>query len=311
MNLPKCLLPLFFVLFSLLPASLKAEVWTPENLPMVHLQDSLRFVCNPDGVMSEEAVRATDYILNNIKQKKGVETVVVVVKRIKGGDAYQFGMDLGRKYGVGDKEQRSGLIIVLSTEDRKYQFLTGHGLEGTLPDAICRRIQNQVMVPALKKGNWDAAIYQSVQAIEGYVMNDETLKRKFKDEDDDGWVMGIVVCFTMFIFFLIVYRVNNGARKNCPKCHSKSTLTIVKTRRIRTGDKWYNETMWRCSKCGHVEIKISDEPPFNNHGGTFVPPIIVGGRRSSFGGGSGFGGGFSGGSFGGGSFGGGGSGGSF
>ena len=309
MNLVKYIFSLFFVCCSLLPLSLKAEVWTTENLPMVHLQDSLRFVCNPDGVMSPEAVQATDRILNNIKQKKGVETVVVVVKRIAGGDAYQFGMDLGRKYGVGDKEQRSGLIIVLSTEDRKYQFLTGNGLEGTLPDAICRRIQNQVMVPALKQGNWDAAIYQSVQAIEGYVMNDETLKRKFKDEEDDGWVMGIVVCFTMFIVFLILFRVTNGARKNCPKCHSKGTLTIVKTRRIRTGNKWYNETMWRCSKCGHTEIKISDEPPFNNNnrGGMFVPPIIMGGHRGGFGGG----GGFSGGSFGGGSFGGGGSGGSF
>lgn len=306
MNLFKRLTLIFFVLLCLLPASLKAEVWTVDNLPMVHLQDSLRFVCNPDGIMSPAAVNATDKILADLKLKKGVETVVVVVKRIEGGDPYQFGMQLGRKYGVGNKMQRSGLIIILSTEDRKYQFLTGNGLEGTLPDAICRRIQNRVMVPALKQGDWDAAIYQSVKAIEGYVLNDATLKRHFEKKGNDDWVMGIVVFIAMLTIFLIFYKVSNPAHKNCPKCKSKGTLTIVKTRRIRTGNQWYNETMWRCSHCGHTVIKVSDEPPFNNGGG-FIPPIIIGGHRGGFGGGDGF----SGGSFGGGSFGGGGSGGDF
>lgn len=301
---------ILLLLLCLITAPLKAEVWTPDNLPMVHLQDSTRFVCNPDGVMSDEAVRSTDRILARLKQEKGVETVVVAVRRIDGGDAYRFGMDLGRKYGIGDKEQNSGLIIVLSTEDRVYQFLTGQGLEGTLPDAICRRIQNRVMVPALKKGDWDGAIYESVKAIEGYVMGDETLQRKYRKTEDDGAVLGLVICFSLFILFLLIFRIRNKARRNCPRCKGKGSLMLVKTRRSRVGNQWRTQNIWRCSHCGHTEIDDTDEPTHFGSGGMFVPPIIMGGHTSRWGGGS-WGGGFGGGSFGGGSFGGGGSGGRF
>ena len=49
MNLLKRFALLFITLLFLLPAALKAEIWTAETLPMVHLQDRSQFVCNPDG----------------------------------------------------------------------------------------------------------------------------------------------------------------------------------------------------------------------------------------------------------------------
>lgn len=68
--------------------------WTPETLPMVHLQDSTRYVCNPDGVLSVEAQHEVDALLLALEQTKGVETVVVVVKSIEDDDPYEFGMQL-------------------------------------------------------------------------------------------------------------------------------------------------------------------------------------------------------------------------
>ena len=91
-------------------------------------------VCNPDGVLSADATQRTNLLLKALEKDKGIQTVVVVVKQLEGDDPYQFGMDLARKYGIGNK-QRTGLIVILATEDRSYQILTGNGLEGTLPDA--------------------------------------------------------------------------------------------------------------------------------------------------------------------------------
>ena len=132
-----------------------ARKWTPEDVPMVHLQDARRYVCNPENVLSQAAVDSTDHMLIRLQRDKGVQTVVVVVKQIEGDDPYQFGMAIGKKYGVGSGKQRTGLIVVLATEDRSFQILTGNGLEGTLPDAICRRVQNRITMPALKEGKWD------------------------------------------------------------------------------------------------------------------------------------------------------------
>ena len=145
---------IFLFVISLLSsriAAADATLWTPEALPMVHLQDAHKWVCNPDGILSPAIVDSVDNIINHLNQEKGIEAVVVVVKRVEGGDCYTFGMDLSRKYGIGSKNYNTGLIVILSTEDRAYQILTGTGLEGTLPDAICKRIEIRKMIPKMKQ----------------------------------------------------------------------------------------------------------------------------------------------------------------
>lgn len=291
----------------LMALPLLAKVWTPETLPMVHLQDARRYVCNPDGVLPQAVVDSTDALLYALERDKGVQTVVVVVERIEGGDAYDFAMRLGRKYGVGNKQKNTGLIIVLATADRKYQFLTGRGLEGTLPDAICRRIQNRVMVPALKRGEWGTAIYQSVKAIDGYARGDESLTKGQQTDDGDTWIIAVVLLLVMCVVGLVLYSGAHRTYKKCPCC-GKRKWNAVRKRRFRSGHAFYICTTWRCQHCGHEE---EEQQKDENHGsgtaaGMGIPPIFFGGM-----GGGSRGGGFSGGSFGGGSFGGGGSGGSF
>lgn len=292
----------------LLPFTVAAEKWTPETLPMVHLQDARRYICNPDGILSEQSVKTGDLLLQSLEKDKGVETVVVVVKQLEGNDPYQFGMDLARKYGIGSKKQDTGLIIILAVEDRKYQILTGNGLEGTLPDAICRRIQNRVMVPELKKKNWDAAIVQTLKSVDGYVRGDESLKAELEEKDS---LMNAFLGFSiaMIVFGGCIFIIAVVSHKHqCPRCKHAS-LHVVKRQRVRLkgSGEWYIRTTLRCPRCGYETTRLEEDNDFT--GGSMVPPILMGGMGR--GGGSGFSGGSFGGSFGGGSFGGGGSGGSF
>lgn len=299
---------LFTLLFALLPLLCMAEGWTPETLPMVHLQDARRYVCNPDGVMSQAAVDSTDAVLARLERDKGVQTVVVAVKRIEGGDPYRFGMELGRKYGVGDAEERTGLIIVLSTEDRAYQFLTGNGLEGALPDAVCRRIQNRVMVPALKRGDWDEAVFASVKAADGYIRGDEQLGTGGGD-GTDGPVPYLLLGLVIVGFSVFIFSIMRASLRNCPRCGSKHCMRSLGMTFFRAADgRRRRRITWRCAKCGYEVTTDSDDPGgrHQSHGGRWMGPVIFGSGRG-FGGGGSFGGGH----FGGGSFGGGGSGGRF
>lgn len=303
---------IFLILISLLALvvteSVAQQKWTVETLPMVHLQDSTRYVCNPDGVMSTTATREVDALLLKLEQDKGVETVVVVVKSIEGDDPYRFGMELGRKYGIGSKDQNSGLIVILCTHDRSYQILTGRGLEGTLPDALCRRVENRIMVPLLKKQEWDAAIYQTMKALDEILRKDPNLKRELADADPDPFTLLLIFAFiacAIFSFYQVAKKVSTQV---CPNCQQKA-LSRISISTVRTRNGKFQRTTWRCKQCGYE--KHDDTPTDSNNSGRGVPPIFFpysGGHRSSgsFGGG-GFGGGF----FGGGSFGGGGSGGRF
>mgnify|MGYP000106838020 CR=1 FL=1 len=42
-------------------------VWTVDNLPMVHLQDARRYVCDPDGLLSVAARDSADRMLARLE----------------------------------------------------------------------------------------------------------------------------------------------------------------------------------------------------------------------------------------------------
>ena len=114
-----CLFLLFFVCRS--ARLLYADTYTVDNLPMVYLQDKTKHVVNPDGILSAQTVQQMDSLLYRLETEKGVQSVVAVVERIEGGECYDFAITLGNKLGVGNR-QNTGLIILLSTQDRCYQI---------------------------------------------------------------------------------------------------------------------------------------------------------------------------------------------
>lgn len=311
MHVMKHILCLFLLLWICGGAQpLQAGTYTVDNLPMVYLQDRTRHVVNPDGILSAATVQQMDSMLYRLETAKGVQSVVAVVERIEGGDCYEFAITLGNKYGVGNR-QNTGLIILLATQDRCYQILTGEGLEGTLPDAICRRIENCKMVPYLKSGDWDSAMLQTVAAVCGVIEGDTSLLNTDDtrtEKEEDYSFLWIALAIAVAGFLISTY--SNRKRNSCSRCghypmqRTNSDVTVDRYNGIEHHREWY-----RCPKCGHTVCRSHDEPFDNGTGFGGFPPI-AGPFHRGFGGG-GLGGGFSGGSFGGGSFGGGGAGGDF
>ena len=150
--------------FLLFPLQAQEKVYTVDNLPKVHLQNKMQYVCNPAGILSQAACDSIDAMLYALEQQTGIETVVAVVPSIGETDCFDFCHQLLNKWGVGKKDKNNGLVILLVTDQRCIQFYTGYGLEGVLPDAICKRIQTKYMIPYLKDGNWDAGMVAGLKA---------------------------------------------------------------------------------------------------------------------------------------------------
>ncbi|MBC8625656.1 YgcG family protein [Alloprevotella sp. Lung230] len=292
-----------------------ARTWRPEEVPIPYLQDARRYVSNPEGILSAAAVDSIDRILFALERDKGVQTVVMVLDRLEGDDPYDFAMRVARKYGVGSKQKRTGLVIVLATGDRSYQFLTGNGLEGTLPDGAIQRIEDRIFVPRLKRQDWDGAMVSAVAAIDGICRGDESLSRGEIEGQEDGWggwMFLLIAVISIGGTALYTHYVKLRPRL-CPACGRKELrFQQRRTRHERRDGHRYLvvETTYRCRQCGHVKVEREahrDDPP-DVGTGLLLGSLLAGAARGR----SGLGGsGFSGGSFGGGSFGGGGSGGRF
>ena len=127
----KRIIPLLMFLLCL-PLGLRAQgkIYTPDNLPKVHIQNKYRYTCDPERILAPAATDSIDRMLYRLEQQTGIETVVAIVPSIGDMECFDFCHELLNSWGVGKKGKDNGLVILLVTDQRCIQFYTGYGLEG-------------------------------------------------------------------------------------------------------------------------------------------------------------------------------------
>ena len=232
----------------------QAKKYTIQDIPMVHLEDRMRYVSNPDSILADSVVTMIDSMLYALEEKTGIQTMVVAVTGIEGGDCFDFAHRLGKEKGVGQQGRDNGLVILLSTEERCVQFATGYGLEGALPDAICKRIQSKYMVSHLGKDDWNTGMLEGIRAVAGYL--DGSMTNELQEEEEHG--LGFVLMGLLFLspVFLILYKVFKPSTPRCSQCKKRNTAVTATKVLSKTEDYEEVEKQYTCQDCGHTFIKI-------------------------------------------------------
>ncbi|WP_418426328.1 TPM domain-containing protein [Alistipes sp.] len=279
-----------------------AGTYRADEIPNVQRMDRRRYVSDPDGILSAGAVARIDSVCASLRERGLAQVAVVAVDDIAGGDTFSFAVELFRDWGVGSAKSNNGLGILLVKDLREIRFVTGGGLEGILPDALCKRIQLNYMLPAFREGDYSAGMVAGVEAAATILEGGEVdLSGDGGDELPAWMIFVIVVGFIVgpLGLVLVVYY----ARRRCPQCHkftlrqdSRQVLSVMQNYRLV-------EYTYVCSNCGAVVRRRAKDLRDDNFGGGAGGGTIIGGGF-----GRGMGGGFGGGGFGGGSFGGGGAG---
>ncbi|MBQ5704419.1 MAG: TPM domain-containing protein [Alistipes sp.] len=293
---------LFIILLLLVAISpIHAREYRVKDVPNVQLENRYRFTSNPDGILEDWAVAQIDSICYDLRHRGIAQTAVVALREIDTDDVFEFAYELFSSWGVGSKSN-SGIGVILVEEAREIRFITGYGVEGVLPDAICKRIQNQYMLPYFRDGDYSRGMVTGLQAIRA-VLNGSELDAggndDYVDEDEEALVAMVVFFIIVIIGSMIVVVIADRKSRTCPTCKQLS-LQKDSTRLLSRnfGASTYEDT-FICTKCGTV-VKRKRQDYNSSHNNRGGGPIIMGGMGRGFGGGSSFGGGWGGGSFGGG-----------
>ena len=166
------------LLFLSLAVSLSAQEYAVNDVPNPKVADANNFVSNPDGILSYATVRQINAALQSLETDTKAEVNVVMLNSIGSEDIFDFGVQLFKKWGIGKKELDNGLLILFVLDQRTVRFEVGYGLEGILPDAICKRIQMQAMIPEFKNGNYDAGILAGVELAASYIRQEPVPEKK-------------------------------------------------------------------------------------------------------------------------------------
>lgn len=123
--------------------------------------DTAIFVNDFAGVLRQSKV--IDDSLRAFSKRTTNQIMVITVKDLGDYEPKMYAAELGDRWGIGQAKLDNGLIILIKpkTRESKGQFAIcpGRGLGGALPDVTCKRIVDGKAIPALKKGDYDAAVW--------------------------------------------------------------------------------------------------------------------------------------------------------
>lgn len=204
------------LLLVIVPCMLWAQVYTIETVPNTKVQSN-KLVTNPNGILSQAAEDQLNVLLDSIERKTSSQVAVVMLNSIGDADEFEFAQTLFKKWGIGQAGNDNGLLILFVSDKHIIRFHTGYGLEGMLPDVICKRIQMQKMVPLFKEGKIDEGMIAGVLEVQKILSDpqyspeintSEKASTEFRPED---W-LGVAIIFGVpwFLTLLIVYAIRRG-----------------------------------------------------------------------------------------------------
>jgi uncharacterized protein len=104
-------------------------------------------VVDAAGILSPSVRDALTQMLARQEASTGQQIIVVTLKSRQGYTIDEYGYQLGRHWGIGQKGQNNGALLIAVPSERKVRIEVGYGLEDRLTDAASRTIIDQQMLP--------------------------------------------------------------------------------------------------------------------------------------------------------------------
>ncbi|MEE9433534.1 MAG: TPM domain-containing protein [Sphingorhabdus sp.] len=149
--------------------------------------------------------------LEGLETQSQRQLVVATIKDLQGYDIADYGYQLGRKWGLGDKERNDGALLIIAPNARKMRIEVGYGLEATLTDALSSQIIRNDITPHFKAGDLPGGINAGVDSIVTQLQlpPDEAAKvaasaSAEQARSNDHGVDASSIIFWLFIFFFFI-----------------------------------------------------------------------------------------------------------
>lgn len=164
-----------------------------------------RVVDNAD-LLDARTERELTELLAAHEQATTNQVVVVTLSNLQGQVIEDFGYQLGRAWGIGQKDKDNGVILLVAQEERRVRIEVGYGLEGTLTDAISANIIHSIILPKFKQAQFNDGIREGTLAIIA-ALGDEYAMREVPKKDKR---LPLFMIFLLIVAIFLLATVSGG-----------------------------------------------------------------------------------------------------
>src|SRR5262249_28049683 len=106
-----------------------------------------------------------DNELTSFETSSGIQLVVVTLPDLQGYPIEDWGIALGRGWGIAQKGKNNWLLLIVAPKEHDVRIEVGYGLEGEMPDASANATIQGIIIPRFRSGDVPGGIKAGVEAI--------------------------------------------------------------------------------------------------------------------------------------------------
>ncbi len=185
---------LFLVLMASFATSPAAVEFPPKP-------DPPRLVNDFTSTLSAQELSEIEGNLVSFHDTTSVQIAVVMISTLDGYPVSEYAFELAQKWGIGQQKTNNGALLLIVKNDRKIFIATGYGLEGALPDAICKRIIENDIRPHFRQGNF----FNGIKAGTAKMM--DAVKGEYHDsptKNSKGGFPPVLIIILVFLFIILM-----------------------------------------------------------------------------------------------------------
>ena len=98
------------------------------------------------GIMNALDERKAEQYLSDLETTTGIQIALLTIPSLEGENLELFANTVAEKWGLGQKKEDNGALLLVAFSDRKIRIEVGYGLEDKLTDAkTCMIIRNVIL----------------------------------------------------------------------------------------------------------------------------------------------------------------------
>ncbi|TAL00419.1 MAG: hypothetical protein EPO07_09675 [Verrucomicrobia bacterium] len=197
-------------LFSSLLALISFAAFAAEVIP-----PAPKLYCNDYAdVISISARESLNQRLADFERETSNQILVAIFPKMQSSSSIEdYTVRVAQAWKVGQKDKNNGAVLFVFIQDRKMYLQVGYGLEGALPDAVCKRIIEDEIKPHFKSGDFNGGVTAGVNAILAATKGEYKVTGRTRAEplilygnpkNDSGLPTMLIIIFAIILLFIIL-----------------------------------------------------------------------------------------------------------
>jgi uncharacterized protein len=159
-------------------------------------------VVDVNGALTAEQKRELEASLEAFEKRKGSQIAVLITGTTFPEPIESYSMRVAEAWKIGRKGVDDGIVVVLAKSDQAMRIEVGYGLEGVVPDAMAKRLIEEVFIPKFREGDFNGGLRAGLDRLMRLI-DGEPLPEPKRDSGRGSDMRSIETYFVLFMVIVI------------------------------------------------------------------------------------------------------------